>query len=347
MTTIYSTPTTVTVTSGSTSSADASKDWLARISSPGVVWYHDFSSDAEVNNFRWTSGFGGGNDPNAAGTNGGTVRRITTDGITGGALECYYPPNQSMNSIHWWRPLSALPSPGNGRATNDPAANGTLPVRAYSPTSGGSQIAQFQGGWWGHPSQGSATKDGNELFLQVRVKMDPRRITGGNDTWTVGKFVWLTTCSDALDYGEHVTYSYGNPESGWASGVNYFRIYTLTGGSATPIASGNDAQPGGVSTPWYYSGGWDTLLYQLRFGQAGVSSGDNATRLIVYAAHPGESSYTTIMDHTYAVSAWRPEGGLQALMLSAYNNNRTFPQAFWHRYAQVILSKNFIPCPQT
>jgi len=37
---------------------------------------------------------------------------------------------------------------------------------------------------------------------------------------------------------------------------------------------------------------------------------------------------------------------LQALILGGYNNNANFPQQFYHRYAQVIFSKQFIPCPQ-
>lgn len=48
--------------------SSAAADWAARISGPGVVWYHNFDNAAEVNQFLWSSGYGGGNDPNRNGT---------------------------------------------------------------------------------------------------------------------------------------------------------------------------------------------------------------------------------------------------------------------------------------
>src|SRR5688572_26582707 len=72
-------------TSGSSSSsgggggspADVEADWQARIGGPGVVWYHDFKSDDEVNAFRWTGGYSGGNDPLAVGSREAPlVRRV-------------------------------------------------------------------------------------------------------------------------------------------------------------------------------------------------------------------------------------------------------------------------------
>lgn len=324
----------------------AESDWITRSTAAGVVWAHDFRSDAEVNNFRWTSGFGSGNDPSAAGNRGDTVRRITSDGITGGALECYYPAGVGMPGVHWIRPLSAVTAPGNGKSSSDPAASGTLPVRSYSPSSGGGQISNFAGGWWGHPSEGGQTKDGQEFYIQVRCKMDPRRITGGNASLSVGKFIWISQCLSSAANGEHVTYSYGPPAAGWSSGFNYFRMYRMNGAGTAGITVGDDAQPGGVSAPWYYSGGWDTLLYQFRPGLSNVSSGNDSCRMIVRAARQGETSYTEIMNVEYAVSPWSAAGGVNALYLTAYNNNSSFPQEFWHRYAQVILSTQFIPCPQ-
>jgi hypothetical protein len=37
--------------------------------------------------------------------------------------------------------------------------------------------------------------------------------------------------------------------------------------------------------------------------------------------------------------------GWNGLLLSTYNNNLNNSE-FWHRYDQVIFSKDFIPCPQ-
>ena len=51
---------------------NAEADWRLRSGQdpaqpqPGVVWFHDFRSDAEVDAFRWTGGVG--NDPRGNGT---------------------------------------------------------------------------------------------------------------------------------------------------------------------------------------------------------------------------------------------------------------------------------------
>jgi len=77
---------------------DAEADWQERISGAGVVWFHDFRTDDEVNNFRWTPGYGNGNDPLAVGSAYAKyVRRITTDGITGGGcLEIFQRQHQAQ-----------------------------------------------------------------------------------------------------------------------------------------------------------------------------------------------------------------------------------------------------------
>src|SRR5690606_14504082 len=127
----------------------------------------------EADNFRWTGGFGGGNDPNAEGhSTAGDVRRITTDGIAGGAcLEMIRRSGSGECASGWWRPLAPLTSPGNGRSSPDPAANGTVSVRAYNSTSGGSQINEFgsplssRRGVYAHSSYGGQAQgyDGNEF----------------------------------------------------------------------------------------------------------------------------------------------------------------------------------------
>ena len=82
---------------------DVEADWLARTSGPGVVWFHDFRSDAEVDAFRWAGGYG--NDPNDV-HRPGLCRRNVSDGITGGGcLELIYPVGSSA-APGWWRPFS-------------------------------------------------------------------------------------------------------------------------------------------------------------------------------------------------------------------------------------------------
>src|SRR5690606_7644916 len=82
---------------------DAEADWQARISGQGVVWYHDFRTDAEVDNFRWASGHG--LDPGDVARPGLCIRN-TNDGVTGGGcLELIYPVG-SRGAPGWWRPFA-------------------------------------------------------------------------------------------------------------------------------------------------------------------------------------------------------------------------------------------------
>lgn len=338
------------------SSVNAEADWQFRSTGEGVVWAHDFRSDAEVDAFRWTGGFSGGNDPQAIGSDRASrVRRITNDGITGsGCLEIFRAAGTQETGTHWWRPLSPLVGSGNGRGMDDPGANRTIAPQAYAATSGGSQIANWRDrGFYGHSSYHTGgVFDGSEYFLQMRVKMDPRRASAGMPS--VGKLTFQTRTDRSLTTQELVTYSGGLSASN--PGVNYFRIYG--GGSSSPldqknIASGQGQQPGSqlgvcsfsasANSCWAWSDGWDTIMYHLNPGRDGVPE----SRIQVYAAHPGETSYTKIWDMVWANSYGSGfPFGYNALICSSYNNGNNCPSDFWHRYAQVIFSKSFIPCPQ-
>ena len=73
-------------TSASTACAgpSAAADWAARIAGAGVVWHHNFDSKAEVDQFRWTGGYSGGNDPTAATAAGQLVTHQASGGADGG-----------------------------------------------------------------------------------------------------------------------------------------------------------------------------------------------------------------------------------------------------------------------
>lgn len=342
--------------SGASSPSTLEADWQSRISGSGVVWYHDFRSDTEVDAFRWTNGFSGGNDPNALGTDATRVRRITTDGMASGScLEVLAGTGNAGQAPKWWRPFAPF-NTGSGKAVNDPAASGSLAVRTWAPTSGGSQLSNFTTDWYGHATYANADPthfSGNDFYLQIVCKMDPRRITGGNQANTVGKFIWFTTAEGAqsLSNAEHVIWSYGHQGNDGAK--NYVQVYALgvNGiGSFDPLDQeepGTRIQPGSDSaTDWSYSGGWDVLLIHIRPGLLNTTSGANGTLLEIWAAHEGETAYTKIWNQEYGLSAYQARNGLQALILSVYNNDNSFPQQFYHRYAQVIFSKNSIPCPQ-
>jgi hypothetical protein len=315
------------------SSVDAEADWQSRISGPGVVWYHDFRSDAEVNAFRWTNGYQSGNDPLAKGSGATNVHRLATDGIGGGSCMEILHPAGSRDGMHWWRPFSPFAAGGNGRTSNDPAANGTIPLRTWNATDGGNQTATYGNGWY-QPSGG----DGNEFWLQMRVKRDPRRFTGANQgIQDVGKFTFLTVCQLSLSDQEIVTYS----------GSRTFRMY---GGWQIfePLDQGpggdGSQQPGGSSTLWQWAidGTWDTIMYHFRPGRAGA----NETLIEVSGAHAGQKSFTTFWQQTTRIASYDPGDGWQALICTTYNNGTNFPSAFFERWTQIIFSKQPIPCPQ-
>lgn len=207
-----------------TDPSTAEADWQLRISGPGVVWYHDFRSDAEVDAFRW------GSDPDDPGNSGNnpndvvkpnTIYRQTADGITGGGcLEAFRPAGGSDGSS-WWRPLSPMASPGNGKATDDPGANGTISVQTWAPTQGGDQTANWNIGYYMNPDyQGgfAGQFDGSEFYFQARVKIDPQRIEGTNGNG--GKLFYITRTDQSLTSQEIVTES-----AQQAGSLNYFSMY--------------------------------------------------------------------------------------------------------------------------
>ncbi len=167
----------------------------------------------------------------------------------------------------------------------------------------------------------------------------------------VGKFTFQTRTDLSLTTQEIVTYS-----GALANGENYFRMYG--GGSSSPldqknVVSGQGQQPGselGVcaisSSPgrcWAWSGSWDTVMYHIVPGRADVAE----SRIEVYAAHQGETTFTKIWDMVWVndYGSGNPFG-YNALICSTYNNGNNCPSDFWHRYDQIIFSKSFIPCPQ-
>lgn len=348
------------------SSVDAEADWLSRTRGPGVVWFHDFRTDDEVNNFRWTPGYKSGNDPRAVGsTLAPLVRRITSDGITGGGcLEIVRPVGDRDGSC-WWRPFSPIvggTTSGNGRGAgqDDPGAGGTLAAQPYSPTDGGGQIAGWgRRGFYG--TSGSGPFDGDEYYLQVRVKMDPARITGGNESSTVGKLFYFTRTDRSATDQEIVVYS-GAP----FAGQNYFRMYRsvsppLDGDAPGVSVHGNqpgteygtvgdgvcrvDNSGGRLTNCWHWpSGQWATVLWRIRNG----TSGGNNTLVEVWVAGPGQTQYVKIWNQPgvdLPFDANHPNGQ-NALICSIYQNARNMPRQFYHRYDQIIFSKQFIPCPQ-
>ncbi|MCC7182302.1 MAG: hypothetical protein IT509_01865 [Rhodocyclaceae bacterium] len=334
------------------STPSAAADWLARISGSGVVWHHNFDSKAEVDAFRWTGGYRGGNDPQAVGdADARYVEWIPSGGADGGGYMQLTRNSPGMDGNYWWRPFSPLTGASNGRGQDDPAAGGTLQLGTYVATDGSAhglnwgQSSNPKPGWYGHPSDQNSFYDGHDFYVQVRVMTDPRRTTPGNIS--VGKFTSFTTTNDSYTVQELVTYG-GYWEGSQSVGMpNIHNVYQ--GYNYTPLAQVSTGTRNPVSPKWAYSGGWDTLLYHVVPGRNGV----NETRFEVWAAHPGETTYTKIWDATYPAhydggansvgSIARP--GWNAMLCWIYHNGANM-SPFWQRFDQIIFSKQFVPCPQ-
>jgi hypothetical protein len=356
----------------------AAADWSARIGDPNVVWYHNFDSASEVDAFRWTGGKG--NDPTGDADKAAAPDGLQhchwepTGGADGGGFMQVDRPQGTYDVGMWWRPFSPLNGASNGRGVDDPAANGTLTVGSFDASYHATleewaKPENAKQGWYG-PSPDSFF-DGTDFYLQVRVMADPRRTTPGNIQG--GKFVWLTTTWASYISQELVSYQ-ASTEHATMHAVgepNYFNMYRGSDFSdiysASTTMNGLDTQLGseipGECDPyeshltgcWSYAtdGTWDTLLYHITPGQPSQPT----TRIQVWAAHSGHTTYTKITDVFLATvydtssSAVGAVGrvGWNAVILGAYANGfQGVPNsAFFTRYDQVIFSKAFIACPAT
>jgi hypothetical protein len=350
-----------------TTTSTSASDWDSRISGPGVVWYHNFESAAEVDAFRW--GNGTGNDPDDEDAPN-IMRWVSTDGFDGGGcMERIRPVGTSESHPDWWRPLAPFEAPGNGRATDDPAANGTLTLQTWAPTQGGSQTANFETAYYGHENYHAAYPgafDGTEFWLQVRVKIDPNRAVEAND-FNGGKIFYFTRTDRSLTAQEVVTNLQVNRglAGTWYGGAAYLNMYRdgspplrddspgigthgyQPGGELGDVGDGLcrfDDNGGRLANCWDLPlGEWITLLYHVRHG----TNGENNTLVELYAAPDGELEFTRV---------WKQPGvdlgyntgfpfGHNALICSGFHNGRDVGVEFYHRWTQIIFSKHFIPAP--
>jgi len=312
-------------------STDRELDWQSRISGPGVVWYHNFERDAEVDQFREDGALiydPTDDGPGYYGARPDTVYRNTSDYLTGGGSLEILRKAGSADSKNWYRPLSPLSAPGNGRLTDDPAANGTIPLDADGEWGPPARTPDWQAGNYGPASTGNW--EGHEFYIQYALKVSSSRLTGNVFG---GKVQYITRQDRSLTAQELVTsYDYD---------VRQWRIYK--GGTGT--ISGN------IGNPQHIFDEWVTYLVHVVPGDevenAGPDQGGSNTRLNVYRHRAGENGYTHIfarndlaIDYQNAYrKAWN------AIIFSGYFNGFSFPEDFYQRYDEVIFSREFIPAP--
>jgi hypothetical protein len=309
-------------------SVDAESDWRARTAAPGVVWFHDFRNAAEVDNFRWRGGQG--DDPGNTGD--GSVRRVTTDGITGGACIEIHTAANTEAQCSWWRPLSPLRGAGNGRLQDDPGAGGAIAPQTFSPNSnyGGSNINSWGSrGLYGHSSYHSEPGfDGSEYYLQMRVKISESRFTAGNPS--AGKLAYFTHTYRSLTSQEVVTQNNINRD---------FMAYR----SGSPPLEPSKQFGSELSGYWKWpSDEWVTVLYHVVPGRNRVAE----TVFRVWVARSGVTSYTKIWDTNVVPLEYDYDNGQNALILSSYMNGVGSPTAWYVRFDQLIFSRAPIACPQ-
>ena len=248
-------------------------DFNLRIDQPGVVWYHDFENEAEVDYFRWTGGSSWGNDPNDSHptvANRGTVNWVSDGGIGGGGCLETLRKAGSNDGGNWWRPFSPFIGYGNGRGVDDPGANGTIPAQSWTPTASGDETANYDlHGWYGHESYQDAAFDGTDYWIQVRVKMDPNR----NAEPIGGKLFYFTRNDKSLTSQELVTKS---RHTGSAVGTpNVLKVYR-SGSPSLPTEQANrESNDLFENTDGYWNwplNEWVTVLYHVRNGLSGVAT---------------------------------------------------------------------------
>ena len=106
-----------------------------------------------------------------------------------------------------------------------------------------------------------------------------------------------------------------------------------------------DNSGGRLANCWAWPAGqWATIMWRIRNG----TSGGGNTLVEVWAAAPGQKQFTKIWSQPGVDLPFDPDypQGHNALICSIYHNGENMPQQFYHRYDQIIFSKQFIPCPQ-
>ena len=335
----------------------AELDWQGRIAAPGVVWYHDFRSDAEVNQFRWASA-AGGNDPTASAPDSQYVRRVTSDGIAGGGcLEYIRPAGTFEPDAAWWRPWFPISGAQNGRGVDDPG-NG-IALRNWTPAGNPNALVNAPYGYYGNSSYHAAHPgqfDGTEFWLQMRVKVDYARAATATQG---GKILYMTTNFQSLTSQEIVLYpDIRTMPSGPGGKAIFFRMYRSGGSPLDQDPPGDSVQGqqpysdlgtcnvvNNQGACWYFSGGWDTVMWHIRPGL----NGNNDTLIEVWAANPGQPKrriwYQTNADLPFDSAANRPKGQ-NTLLIVPYFNGLNAVQQFSVRFTQMIFSRLDIPWPQ-
>lgn len=333
-------------------------DWNTRIGTAGVQWYHGFTSDTEVS--RWRVAGAGEGDGSAL------VYRRTDDGVGyGGCLEVLTPAGTHTNSA-WIRPFPAF--------SGDPGYTGES-----DPVNWGSNWYQYRRGLYGH-SDYHATGNfvGQDFYIQFRCKRSSSASNAANPVAGKWLYIDLAGGSDQELIVQHFRSSPFRMYTAFGNQANSSLLEPQDSGSGPYSA----AQPGGVYTMctspsfggsydcincWCEpSDRWITYLIHFIPGRHWDYSGTIAaaianpslatTGIQVWKNDPATDpvgTYVKIWDKTNYVwhyGATSPiygdQYGFNVLTASAFMNGVNSGVEWSRRFAQVIFSTQFIPCPQ-
>lgn len=376
------------------SAIDAEQDYQSRISGPGVVWHHNFQNEAEVNLYRGSSGHA---DVSGA-LFDGSCRHITSDGVTGGGCLEIEIPTGGQAGMQWIRPFSPLTGATNGRGEDDPGADGLVTALDWNIVDNTAYVGKWKNGvyshkdYWDHPTRGSGGgwgSDGDEFYIQFRVKIEGTRTTAGNPEGKLAGILLTGNGTSHITPNQEIVFQAARNE-GLASVYTNFgnrsnsilweRQGAGNGASfinGNPFGVGGDRQPGGDPLSCPYPGTanstncssfpmdeWVTVLVYVKAGHDG-GNGDgpilydsdgnpinpaNDTTFRMWMAGANDTNYFKVYDKTdyvwsfgendptpYGWSAFKPWG---------YMNGVPAVEGWYHRYDEIIFSKEFIPCPQ-
>ena len=266
----------------------------------------------------------------------------------------------------------------NGKGVDDPAAG--LPVIGvgdYNPDSAGAYDT-FDRWNWTHPDLANGNTIGNAFYLQYRIKLPASRFAAGQPD---GKLIYV----DYRNGGNQELIIQALQSARFDMYQNYGRVPLAQmeepqgwGGLGVPRENCHPGNEYGATGPdyndyWTYPPDeWVTFL--LRFipgegntttegwGTSGPSTAQMVaaqndpdfakTQITVWAAAStlpnGSNAYTKIWDKRDYIFSYDPVAGTSynIIKFSAYSNGVASSQDTYHRLAEIIFSKEFIPCPQ-
>lgn len=343
-------------------SSTAQADWQSRISAAGVVWYHNFQAQAEVNRFRWQGAIGNClND----GTGDGSCTWNATGGPNGNGCMDITIPAGGTSAQGWVRPFSPLTGATNGKGVDDPGAS---PL-AWNVTNNTDYTGTWKNGMYAHADNQSFsgwTFDGNEFYIQFRCKLTANRALSGQPS---GKLAFIGITGNGTSHITPIQEIVLQSNRSLLS-----RAYTNFGSSFNSAlnepqeandSSGTIKQPGGAYLGTcinnlscaicgcYPVDEWFTVLVHIRPGHHGTSLSQTSAQDTLFelkVAMDGDTDYTTVYSKSNYVISFRsgtPQGW-NAFEPSGYMNNvAALPGFGWTQsFAEVIFSTQPIACPQ-